>query len=79
MPKYAIKMPCLTKAKDSVDGKAHRRTLWFAGEMDLFFAIGPTWGAKHDRVIFNTKAEANKIAKRYAYDGVEVVKVEGRK
>lgn len=79
MPKYAIKMPYLTKAKDSVDGKAHRNTLWFAGEMDLFFAIGPTWGAKRDRVIFSTKAEANKIAKKYWQDGVEVVKVEGRR
>ena len=75
MAQYAIKKPLVVKKEHSVDGKSHRKTLWYQGCMDFGFGSCPVWSKRQDRKIFSTKSEANKIAKRFSDIGIEVVKV----
>ena len=76
MARYGITRMLRIKAEDSVDGKEHRRKLWYSGSMNLFGMSAPIWGARKDRKLFDTKAEANKVVKRFCMADRKDIKVE---
>lgn len=63
MAKYYVCMTLITKASDSVDGKNHRRTLYFAGTADSIFGDMYQYDVKKKARTFNSRKEANRVAK----------------
>lgn len=68
---YIVKKINITEKQFSVDGKAHRRTLYFCGVRQPYGII--TWGIdKRCAEIFTDRNDAERFA--YAYDG-QVVEI----
>ena len=61
MAMYGLSKKYKTKAEHSVDHKEHNRKLWYSGTMDILGMTAPVWSTRKDRVLFNTKAEAQKV------------------
>jgi len=62
---WAISYVHITPARYAVDGKEHRKTLYYGGLVDTVFGMcATTWVCKRQAVLYRTKAEATRQAKR---------------
>lgn len=61
---YAISKVYYTPPEKSVDGKAHRRKLWYCEPIDFGFGLCEVWGKKKGRKMFGKKSDAIRIAKK---------------
>ena len=62
--RYAIYKWVVTPANCSVDGKTHRRKLWYAGDGYLAgFYFHEQWEKKEKALIYGRKSDANKTAR----------------
>ena len=61
---YAIYRWSVTPSRFSVDGKTHRRKVWFAGDRTMAgFYFSQCWDRKEQAVLFDRKAEADRVAR----------------
>ena len=73
---YGISRKLKIKAEHSGDGKEHNIKRWYSGTMDILGMSAPIWGVRKDRMLFETKAEANKVVKRFCMADRKDIKVE---
>lgn len=70
--KYAISRVLLTKAKDAIDGKDHRRTLYYAGRDDVLGFGCDHWDDRKHAKLFNDKRTAGTYARKLGGKVVEI-------
>lgn len=62
---YVVCLPVVTEAKYSADGKKHTYNNYYTGLEIYSFGTVVAWGNFNDAVMFTSKREANKVAKKY--------------
>lgn len=69
---YLVSKVYVTKAKDSIDGKVHRRTNYYCG-MDNLGGFGVTnWGERKHAYKFHYQQTAERCARSYGGKVIEI-------
>ena len=64
--RYIVSIVIITEPRYSVDGKKHRTTNYYSSESSLFGHNMSNWVREKKKAkIFDSKREANRIAKRF--------------